>query len=46
MKKIKIADWDALPDRMPAHALVSNVDLVIVRYDDSARSTSISSTTC
>lgn len=34
MKKVKIADWDRLEDRKPAHALVANVDLVIVRYDD------------
>ncbi|MDX1503932.1 MAG: glutamate synthase-related protein [Thermoanaerobaculia bacterium] len=33
MKKTKIADWDSLEDRSPAHALVGNVDLVIVRYD-------------
>jgi methylamine---glutamate N-methyltransferase subunit C len=29
-----IADWDELEDREPAGALVGNVDLVIVRYDD------------
>ena len=34
MTKTKIADWDALDDRTPAHALVANVDLVVVRYDD------------
>lgn len=34
MKKLEIADWNALQDRTPAHALVSNVDLVVVRYDD------------
>ncbi|MGD2132598.1 MAG: glutamate synthase-related protein [Maricaulaceae bacterium] len=34
MKKIKIAQWSALEDRKPIHALVENVDLVIVRYDD------------
>ncbi|MDA8015027.1 MAG: glutamate synthase-related protein [Gammaproteobacteria bacterium] len=34
MKKLRIADWKSLRDRAPAHALVSNVDLVIVRYDD------------
>ncbi len=34
MKKLEIADWNALEDRTPAHALVSNVDLVIIRYDD------------
>jgi len=35
MKKIAIATWDELEDRAPRHALVRNVDLVIVRYDDS-----------
>ena len=34
MNKIQILDWDSLPDRQPTHALVSNVDLVVVRYDD------------
>ena len=33
MKKIEIADWDDLKDRIPSYALVSTVDLVIVRYD-------------
>lgn len=34
MKKIAVAQWGALKDREPAYALVANVDLVIVRYDD------------
>lgn len=34
MKKISIAILDALKDRKPAHALVDDVDLVVVRYDD------------
>lgn len=34
MKKLKIADWDELKDRTPTYAIVSNVDLVIIRYDD------------
>ncbi len=34
MKKLKIADWNALEDRKPHAARVSNVDLVIIRYDD------------
>ena len=34
MKKIAIANWHELRDRKPAHALVSNVDLVVVRYDE------------
>ena len=35
MKKIAIKGWDELEDRVPAHALIANVDLVIVRFDDS-----------
>ena len=35
MKKIAVADWNKLEDRKPEYALVSNVDLVVVRYDDS-----------
>ena len=34
MKKITIANWDDLEDRIPTHALVADVDLVVVRYDD------------
>jgi len=34
MKKHSIADWNSLQDRVPAHALVSAVDLVITKYDD------------
>ena len=34
MKKHAVANWDDLEDRQPAHALVGEVDLVIVRYDD------------
>lgn len=34
MKKIEIANWQQLEDRKPAHALVGNVDLVVIRYDD------------
>ena len=34
MKKIRIAAFSELQDRQPAHALVGNVDLVIIRYDD------------
>lgn len=33
-KKIKIARWSSLPDREPTYALVADVDLVIVRYED------------
>ena len=35
MNKLAIKNWDDLQDRAPAHALVANVDLVIVRFDDS-----------
>ena len=34
MKKVAISNWDDLEDRTPAHALVADVDLVIVRFDD------------
>ncbi len=34
MKKIPIAAHDELKDRQPAYALVGEVDLVVVRYDD------------
>ena len=34
MHKVEIAQWDDLKDRELAYALVANVDLVIVRYDD------------
>ena len=34
MKKHKVFIWKELDDRKPAHALVSNVDLVVVRYDE------------
>ncbi|PHS27857.1 MAG: glutamate synthase [Robiginitomaculum sp.] len=32
--KVSIAKWDTLADRLPQHALVANVDLVVTRYDD------------
>ena len=31
---VRVAPWSALPDREPAHALVADVDLVVVRFDD------------
>ena len=34
MRKVSIAAWNSLNDREPVYALVANVDLVIVRYDD------------
>jgi len=35
MKKTSIANWNELTDRQPVYALVADVDLVIVRFDDS-----------
>ena len=35
MNKISIIAWDKLEDRTPEYALVADVDLVIVRFDDS-----------
>ena len=34
MKKIRIVEWDELEDRQPTHALVGNVDLVVIRWDE------------
>ena len=34
MTKTKVANFSELKDREPAYALVANVDLVIIRYDD------------
>lgn len=34
MKPVQIADWNTLGDREPTHALVADVDLVLVRADD------------
>jgi nitrite reductase/ring-hydroxylating ferredoxin subunit len=34
MKKIRIATLSQLADRSPAHALVRNTDLVLIRCDD------------
>ncbi len=34
MTGIRIADWDGLANREPAHALVENVDLVVIKFDD------------
>ena len=34
MNKVRIANWSDLEDRSPTHALVANVDLVIVRFGD------------
>jgi glutamate synthase domain-containing protein 2 len=34
MRKERVAIWHELKDRKPAHALLEDVDLVLVRYDD------------
>ena len=34
VKQVKVATWSLLPDREPTYALVADVDLVVVRYDD------------
>ena len=34
MNRVEIATWSTLADREPTHALVADVDLVIVRTDD------------
>ena len=33
-RRMKVATWSSLEDRTPAYALVANVDLVVVRFDD------------
>ncbi len=35
MNKLAIKSWDELEDRIPAHAIVADVGLVVVRYDES-----------
>ena len=34
MNPVRVALWADLEDRKPAGALVANVDLVIIRYED------------
>jgi len=34
LRATKIAIWSELADRQPAYALVANVDLVVIRYDE------------
>ena len=34
MKKVAIKELHELDDRVPAHALVANVDLVVLRVDE------------
>ena len=33
-RKISVAAWSKLEDRQPTYALVANVDLVVIRYDN------------
>jgi nitrite reductase/ring-hydroxylating ferredoxin subunit len=33
-KKTAVAQWNQLEDREPVHALVANVDLAVIRFDD------------
>ena len=33
-EKVPVAKWSELPDRAPTYALVADVDLVVLRYDD------------
>ena len=34
MNKVAVATYSQLPDRKPQYALVAEVDLVVVRFDD------------
>ncbi len=34
MTEVQVAKWSELDDRQPAYALVADVDLVVIRYDD------------
>ncbi len=34
VRKVSVAQWSVLQDRQPAYALVANVDLVVLRYDN------------
>lgn len=33
-RRAKVATWSSLADRTPAYALIANVDLVVIRFDD------------
>ncbi len=35
-KKVEVAKWSELEDRQPSYALVADVDLVVIRYNDDA----------
>lgn len=34
MKKTKLFTWNELKDRSPAYAMIANVDLVVIRFDE------------
>ncbi len=34
MKQVMVAKWHSLEDREPSHAVVADIDLVVVRFDD------------
>ena len=34
MNKVTIKQWDELQDRVPAYALIADVDLVVIRFDE------------
>ena len=34
MNKVEVAKWNELEDRKPIYALLADVDLVVVRFDD------------
>jgi nitrite reductase/ring-hydroxylating ferredoxin subunit len=36
VNNVAVAEWSKLEDRVPAYALVANVDLVVIRYGDQA----------
>ncbi|MFA9562487.1 MAG: Rieske (2Fe-2S) protein, partial [Nitrospirota bacterium] len=36
VQKMKVATWSSLQDRTPTYALVANVDLVVIRYEENA----------
>ena len=41
MNKIAIKQWDQIEDRKPEYALIADVDLVIVRFDEQGAKTGI-----
>ena len=34
MKKVALTEWESLPNQEPTHALVADVDLGVVCFDD------------